>query len=51
MAALRETAVTRRTQQGMLGPDYWNTATSFLFGAGFQPPTSTRCSLATTSCT
>jgi hypothetical protein len=51
MAALRETAVGCRTQQGSFGPDYWNADTSLLFGAGFQPPTSTRCSPVTPSCT
>jgi hypothetical protein len=37
MAALWETAIRRRTWQGMLGPDYWNAGTSLLFGAGFRP--------------
>jgi hypothetical protein len=35
----------------MLGPDYWNACTSLLFGAGFRPPVSTRCSPATSCCT
>jgi hypothetical protein len=35
----------------MLGPDYWNVGTSLLFGAGFRPPMSTRCSPATSCCT
>jgi hypothetical protein len=35
----------------MLGPNYWNAGTSLLFGAGFRPPVSTRCSLVTSSCT
>jgi hypothetical protein len=51
MAALRKIAVERRVKQGMLGPNYWNTCTSLLFGAGFRCPTSTRCSPATSSCT
>jgi hypothetical protein len=35
----------------MLGPDYWNVGTSLLFGMGFRPPVSTRCSPATPCCT
>jgi hypothetical protein len=35
----------------MLGPDYWNAGMSFLFGTGFPPPTSTRCSPVTSNCT
>jgi hypothetical protein len=35
----------------MLGPNYWNAGTSLLFGAGFRPPMSTRCSSVTSSCT
>jgi hypothetical protein len=44
MASLREIAIGHHTSQGTFGPDYWNADTSLLFGAGFQPPTSTRCS-------
>jgi hypothetical protein len=51
MVALRETTVGHRTQQGMLGPDYWNVDTSLPFGAVFRPPTITRCSPAMPSCT
>jgi hypothetical protein len=35
MAALWETAVRRRTQQGTFGPDYWNADMSLLFSVGF----------------
>jgi hypothetical protein len=35
----------------MLCHGLWNGDTSFLFDAGRQPPTSTRCSPATSSCT
>jgi hypothetical protein len=50
MAALRETAVGRRASKGMLGPYYWNAGMSLLFGMGFLPPMSTRCSPVTSSC-
>jgi hypothetical protein len=51
MAALWETAVRRRTWQDMLCAGLWNGDTSLLFGAGRQPPTSTRCSPVTYSYT
>jgi hypothetical protein len=49
MAALRGTAAGRHATYGMLKLDYWSAVTIFLFGVGFQPLVSTRCS-PVTSC-